>query len=81
MLTGDQCRGSLRDGRRVFLGGRLIEDVTSDPGFKGVVDFGGWHLVANVEAGGGLHAQSRVTMKHANGANCTAGLDPVGVET
>lgn len=78
MLTGDQCRGPRRDGPKVFLGGRLIEDVTSDPGFEGVVDFGGWHLLANVEAGGGLHAQSLESMKH---ANRVVGLDPVGAET
>lgn len=31
MMTGEQYRESLRDGRRVFGNGRRIEDVTTDP--------------------------------------------------
>jgi 4-hydroxybutyryl-CoA dehydratase/vinylacetyl-CoA-Delta-isomerase len=39
MLTGEQYRSSLRDGRKIFLEGRAIDDVTSDPRLKGAVDW------------------------------------------
>src|SRR5689334_1816695 len=35
--TGKEYVESLRDGRRVFQGGRRIDDVTSHPGFTGTV--------------------------------------------
>lgn len=38
MMTGDQYRESLRDGRRVFFDGELIEDVTVHPRMRGSVD-------------------------------------------
>ena len=38
MMTGDQYRASLRDGRETFFEGRLIEDVTADPLLKITVD-------------------------------------------
>ena len=31
MMTGEQYRESLRDGRRMFCQGRAIDDVTTDP--------------------------------------------------
>jgi 4-hydroxybutyryl-CoA dehydratase / vinylacetyl-CoA-Delta-isomerase len=33
MMTGEQYRESLRDGRQVFLAGRAVEDVTAEPLF------------------------------------------------
>ncbi len=39
MMTGEQYRQSLRDGRRVFGNGRAIEDVTTDPLTKLSVDW------------------------------------------
>jgi 4-hydroxybutyryl-CoA dehydratase/vinylacetyl-CoA-Delta-isomerase len=39
MLTGEQYRESLRDGRRVFIDGRRVEDVTTDPAFRQSVDW------------------------------------------
>src|ERR1700733_1009147 len=33
-LTGEEYLESLRDGRRVYLGGELIEDVTTHPAFR-----------------------------------------------
>jgi len=38
MMTGDQYRESLRDGRETFFEGRLIEDVNADPLLKITVD-------------------------------------------
>jgi 4-hydroxybutyryl-CoA dehydratase/vinylacetyl-CoA-Delta-isomerase len=38
MMTGDQYRESLRDGRETFFEGRLIEDVAADPILKITVD-------------------------------------------
>ena len=32
MMTGDEYLASLRDGRRVFLDGERVPDVTDDPG-------------------------------------------------
>jgi len=40
MMTGEQYRASLRDGRETFFEGRLIEDVTTDPILKITVDSG-----------------------------------------
>ena len=34
MKTGKDYLASLRDGRRVYMHGRRIEDVTSEPGLK-----------------------------------------------
>jgi 4-hydroxybutyryl-CoA dehydratase/vinylacetyl-CoA-Delta-isomerase len=39
VLTGDQYRESLRDGRRVFIDGRRVADVTTDPAFARSVDW------------------------------------------
>ena len=39
MMTGEQYRESLRDGRRIFGNGRLIADVTTDPLTKLAVDW------------------------------------------
>ncbi|WP_285295562.1 4-hydroxyphenylacetate 3-hydroxylase N-terminal domain-containing protein [Aureimonas altamirensis] len=36
--TGAQYREGLRDGRSIWLGGRKIEDVTAEDGFRGGVD-------------------------------------------
>ena len=33
-LTGEEYLESLRDGRRVFIGGELVEDVTAHPAFR-----------------------------------------------
>ena len=38
MMTGDEYRESLRDGRRIFINGELVEDVTTHPRMKGSVD-------------------------------------------
>jgi 4-hydroxyphenylacetate 3-monooxygenase len=34
LLTGNEYLQSIRDGRRVFLGGELVEDVTTHPAFR-----------------------------------------------
>jgi 4-hydroxyphenylacetate 3-monooxygenase len=34
LLTGDEYLKSIRDGRRVYLGGELVEDVTAHPAFR-----------------------------------------------
>ncbi len=39
MLTGEQYRASLRDGRRIFSQGRRVEDVTTDPLTRKAVDW------------------------------------------
>ena len=39
MMTGEQYKESLRDGRRVFLAGRLVEDVTQEPLLKRSIDW------------------------------------------
>lgn len=39
MMTGDEYRESLRDGRRIFSNGRQIDDVTTDPHTKLAVDW------------------------------------------
>ena len=36
--TGDEHRDSLRDGREVYMDGVRIEDVTTHPMFKPLVD-------------------------------------------
>ena len=36
--TGQQYRDSIRDGRRIFIGGERVKDVTSHPMFKPLVD-------------------------------------------
>src|ERR1700747_1694499 len=36
--TGQQYRDSIRDGRRVFVGGERVKDVTNHPMFKPLVD-------------------------------------------
>ena len=36
--TGDQYRESLRDGREVWIAGERVEDVTTHPMFKPLVD-------------------------------------------
>lgn len=38
MMTGDEYRESLRDGRRIFFDGELVEDVTVHPRMRGSVD-------------------------------------------
>ena len=38
LRTGEQFRESLRDGRRVILGGREVEDVTAEPSLAGGID-------------------------------------------
>lgn len=37
MKTGDEYRASLRDGRRIFFDGELVEDVTEHPFMRGAV--------------------------------------------
>ena len=39
MMTGEEYRESLRDGRRVYCNGRLVEDVPTDPYTKLAVDW------------------------------------------
>lgn len=34
LLTGDEYLESIRDGRRVYVGGELVEDVTAHPAFR-----------------------------------------------
>ncbi len=36
--TGDQYRGSLRDGREVWIDGQKVEDLPSHPSFRPIVD-------------------------------------------
>lgn len=38
MMTGDEYRASLRDGRRIYYDGELVEDVTTHPRMQGSVD-------------------------------------------
>lgn len=38
LLTGQEYRHSLRDGRRVFLSGEEVADVTKHPAIKPMVD-------------------------------------------
>jgi 4-hydroxybutyryl-CoA dehydratase/vinylacetyl-CoA-Delta-isomerase len=38
MMTGEQYRQSLRDGRKVYIAGRPVEDVTEEPLLKRAVD-------------------------------------------
>ena len=38
LRTGDQYRDSLCDGREVWVDGKKVEDVTSHPVFKPIVD-------------------------------------------
>ncbi len=39
MLTGKEYRRSLSDGRRVYLDGRFVSDVTAAPEFAGAIDW------------------------------------------
>src|SRR5215510_7407795 len=39
MITGDQYRASLRDGRAAYLDGKRVNDVTADPLLKKSVDW------------------------------------------
>lgn len=39
MMTGEQYKESLRDGRKVFLAGRLLEDVTAEPLLRRSIDW------------------------------------------
>jgi 4-hydroxyphenylacetate 3-monooxygenase len=34
LMTGKEYLGSIRDGRRVYIGGELVEDVTAHPAFR-----------------------------------------------
>lgn len=38
LKTGDEYRESLRDGRQVWMDGEVVEDVTTHPAFKPIVD-------------------------------------------
>ena len=38
LMTGDQYRESLRDGREVFINGESVKDVPNHPSFKPIVD-------------------------------------------
>ena len=40
MMTGDQYRASLNDGRETYFEGRLVEDVAKDPILGITVDSG-----------------------------------------
>lgn len=51
MMTGDEYRESLRDGRRVFYDGELVEDVTIHPRMKTSVDLLAAGYDAAAEAG------------------------------
>ena len=34
LMTGKEYLDSIRDGRRVYIGGELVEDVTTHPAFR-----------------------------------------------
>jgi|AP95_1055475.scaffolds.fasta_scaffold06283_3 4-hydroxybutyryl-CoA dehydratase/vinylacetyl-CoA-Delta-isomerase len=51
MMTGDDYRASLRDGRRIFYDGELVEDVTVHPRMQGSVDLIAAGYDAYVEQG------------------------------
>ena len=53
-VHGDRHRASAEDRLRLF---HAIRDLTADA-------FGGWHLVTNLQSGGGLFAQRLVTRRH-----------------
>lgn len=36
--TGDEYRDSIRDGREVWIDGERVEDVTTHPAFRPIVD-------------------------------------------
>jgi aromatic ring hydroxylase len=36
--TGDEYRASIRDGREVYIDGERVDDVTTHPAFKPIVD-------------------------------------------
>ncbi len=38
LRTGAEFRASLRDGRRVYIGNRLVEDVTAEPSLGPGID-------------------------------------------
>jgi 4-hydroxyphenylacetate 3-monooxygenase len=38
LRTGDEYRESIRDGRQVYIDGELVDDVTTHPAFKPIVD-------------------------------------------
>ena len=38
LMTGDQYRDTLRDGREVFIDGEVVKDVPSHRSFKPIVD-------------------------------------------
>ncbi|WP_134765675.1 4-hydroxyphenylacetate 3-hydroxylase N-terminal domain-containing protein [Nocardioides sp. 1609] len=52
MSTGDEVSGEYRT--KIF---HAIRDTTADA-------YGGWHLVTNIQSGGGLFAQRLVTRRH-----------------
>lgn len=47
MMTGQQYRDSLRDGRRIYYAGQLVDDVTTHPRFSTAVDI----VAAGYDAG------------------------------
>ena len=34
LMTGKEYLGSIRDGRRAYIGGELVEDITAHPAFR-----------------------------------------------
>src|SRR5690606_28215682 len=54
MMTGEQYRASLRDGRRVYYAGKRVDDVTSHPRFRGAVDI----IAAGYDAAGADPAEN-----------------------
>src|SRR5207248_4324521 len=54
MMTGDQYRSSLRDGRRVYFDGAAVPDVTAHPRFKPAIE----RIAAGYDrlCAGGAHA-------------------------
>ena len=38
LRTGEEYRDSIRDGRQVYYDGDLVEDITTHPAFKPIID-------------------------------------------
>ncbi len=38
LLTGDEYRESIRDGREIYINGETVKDATTHPAFKPLVD-------------------------------------------
>jgi 2-hydroxymuconate-semialdehyde hydrolase len=72
MRTGEQYIKSLNDGRRVFVNGERVDDVTSYPAFQGVLDT----LASLYDA---QHDPGRGALTQALAAHAAPVLTPAGV--